>query len=463
VLDQDDRAKRCDLLLALGEALVSAGETTRARESVATDALAAAQAIGDRLLASRTCQLVWRTYSRVTGSFGGEFERWAELADRYADDGTVQRVHADVWLAMVSAARGRGAEARGLEQRALQLALRLDDPAGIVMTSLQFLFAPGLTPEENGERLAVAEALSMHSLVTVAAKDLALLLMYLGYVSLTWGRREEAEQHWQRAREAVSRSRDAEAAFIPFQIDGMLGTLDGELERVLQIEAQMRAAGIGVDREQAGRQFGARVVRPALFYLGRAAEALPSIRPGQDLFFNRGINAAQRAACLAHMGQAAESEEILSGMLSARDMSQPDDSTPTNALRYLLEAAVLLGEINAARVLSERLSSMAGLLHTSAEQTHCIGRFCGAAAVLYGDHNKARGYYEQAIELCENVRFRPELALTRLGLAELLLDHYPDERAAAIEHLDFAIGELRGMKMQPALERALRHKEVLKA
>jgi hypothetical protein len=55
------------------------------------------------------------------------------------------------------------------------------------------------------------------------------------------------------------------------------------------------------------------------------------------------------------------------------------------------------------------------------------------------------------------------LALTRLELAELLLDDYPEERVAATEHLDFAIAEFRGMKMQPSLERALRHKDVLKA
>ena len=48
-------------------------------------------------------------------------------------------------------------------------------------------------------------------------------------------------------------------------------------------------------------------------------------------------------------------------------------------------------------------------------------------------------------------------------MSELLLAHHPDERAAAMEHLDFAIAEFRDMKMQPSLERALRHKELLKA
>jgi hypothetical protein len=94
---------------------------------------------------------------------------------------------------------------------------------------------------------------------------------------------------------------------------------------------------------------------------------------------------------------------------------------------------------------------------------YCIGRLCGGAAALRGEPDKARGYYQQAIEICEKVRFRPELALTRLEVAELLLLHYPDERAEALQQLDFAIAEFREMKMQPSLERALRHKEVLKA
>ncbi len=61
------------------------------------------------------------------------------------------------------------------------------------------------------------------------------------------------------------------------------------------------------------------------------------------------------------------------------------------------------------------------------------------------------------------VGFRPEVALTRLALAELLLAGDADERAEALGHLDVAIGEFRAMQMQPALERALRNKDILKA
>jgi len=59
--------------------------------------------------------------------------------------------------------------------------------------------------------------------------------------------------------------------------------------------------------------------------------------------------------------------------------------------------------------------------------------------------------------------FAPKSSLTRLQLAELLLEHYPKERVEAPELLDLAIAEFRNMKMQPSLERALRHKDILKA
>jgi hypothetical protein len=87
----------------------------------------------------------------------------------------------------------------------------------------------------------------------------------------------------------------------------------------------------------------------------------------------------------------------------------------------------------------------------------------GAASAFLGDHAQARKDYTLAVELSSKIRNRPEMALSRLGLAELLLDHYPAERAEAAKHLDAAIGEFRDMKMQPSLERALKRKEILKA
>jgi len=87
----------------------------------------------------------------------------------------------------------------------------------------------------------------------------------------------------------------------------------------------------------------------------------------------------------------------------------------------------------------------------------------GGAAALLGQYEEARQNYQEATKICAEMRFRPELALTGLQLAELLLDHFPQERAEAISHLDFTIGEFRERKMQRSMERALGNKEILKA
>jgi hypothetical protein len=79
-----------------------------------------------------------------------------------------------------------------------------------------------------------------------------------------------------------------------------------------------------------------------------------------------------------------------------------------------------------------------------------------------GDRTAARAYYVQALESAGKIRFRPELALTHLRLAELLLKETDDAaRAGAHEHLDLAIPELRDMKIQPALELAPDLRETL--
>ena len=132
------------------------------------------------------------------------------------------------------------------------------------------------------------------------------------------------------------------------------------------------------------------------------------------------------------------------------------------ALVLMLEAAVLAQHERAAQVLFNLLAGGSyktpGLYNPT-----CVARHLGGAAALLGSHEEARKHYEEAMKVCTGMKFRPELALTRLQLAQLLLEHYPRERAAALEHLDFAVSEFRDMKMQPWLERGFRHKEILRA
>ena len=124
-----------------------------------------------------------------------------------------------------------------------------------------------------------------------------------------------------------------------------------------------------------------------------------------------------------------------------------------------LQSAVLIGHRKATELLLHRLN-VPGL---NIQFPRCVLRILGSAATLLERYEQAKEHYKEAIKVCADMRFRPELALSRLQFAELLLDHYPNEKSEALEHLDFAIKECREMKMQSALERALRRKDILKA
>jgi DNA-binding NarL/FixJ family response regulator len=82
-------------------------------------------------------------------------------------------------------------------------------------------------------------------------------------------------------------------------------------------------------------------------------------------------------------------------------------------------------------------------------------RLLGDAAASLGERAQAHAYYARALEACATIGFRPEIALSHLGLGELLLRAGARERVEALAHLDFAIDEFRAMGMQPALERTL--------
>ena len=159
--------------------------------------------------------------------------------------------------------------------------------------------------------------------------------------------------------------------------------------------------------------------------------------------------AIARALVLAFLGRR---DELMAIRSKFGNISSDEDWSGLQILAGLLEVSVRYADVPSTEKLLARLESMAGRLQH--DYLVSFGRLLGEGAVLLGRPAQARDFYAQAMGICEKVRFRPELALTRLDLAELLLAHYPDELKEALEHLAFSIGEFSGMHMQPAVARA---------
>jgi len=273
----------------------------------------------------------------------------------------------------------------------------------------------------------------------------------------------------------------------------VVATLDGDLEGAVSVKERLLALGEELGAPgQALMQASAATAR-SLIYLGRPEEWLTLESQQAELAGVEGqVQATYRARALAYVGKAAEAREALAVPLQEWVMSRKQDEVQISYLFQLLEPAVLAEHQEAVAILVPLLAPVSHLAAVYGDPT-CLARHLGAGAALLGEPEQARAYYLQALEVCAKIRHRPDIALTRLGLAELLLaeaekgDASPlvavhpelvkgrtargstgspraDEmRREALEHLDFAIEEFREMKMQPSLERALRHKELLKA
>ena len=488
VLDPEDQPKRCDLLIAQGQALLPGGEPLRVGEALAPEAFALAEGIGDDRRAFSACWLALEGLTRYgANTMWGTpaFLRWAERADHYALPETSERAYADVALASARFARGGYAEASVLRRRARDFYRRNTEGSDLASPAL---LGVQEAPKYAEDRLVVArETVASESEYGISMLQ-ATSLWSAGLVLLENGDLSGAEAAWDRQREAGERGHDL--GMLRLQIlrqavtEAIGGRMDVALDLIDEWGRRSEEAGMGVG----GRQLGANTALRPLLHLGRAQEAL-EVTEG-----DRRVRAAAAggppplmpppllhrvALCLAHLGRHDEAREVLHEFMDRLGIGpgEDDGEAPAAFFTNLLETAVLIGDEDVARILAQRLIPSASSATGGLAQT-TVARHLAAAAAMLGEPDQARAYYQQALDAAGTIGFRPEIALTRLQLAELLLAQSQQTEAAhpepvegraeelrreAIEHLDFAIAELRDMKMQPSLERALRHRDILKA
>ena len=499
VLDPNDKAVRCDLLLALGEALMPSGEPMRAAEEVAEEAFGLAESLADNHRLSLACLMAIEGLSRYSTnmSVNPQYRDWVARADQYASSGTAARVQADLALYGVRRREGRIAEAWELQRKALETARQLNDKESLFRAYLPMLL--NVSPQRQEERLRVARDLSEQSYDGVSARTLGVVLIRSGLAQLDGGDRERAEDIWRRGVEIAARIQDADPVIRSLRMEPALCTVDGRLEEALSAVQRNLARAEELGMPVLGRGFASEDSLRPLLLLGRALDAMSTLPQGAQLV---GVDEPEhvvvtRVLCLAHLNQRAEAQAALHECLDQLVIHREEGETPAYILALMLEAAILVADHDSVSLLAKRLADAPQLAVCDWAMT-CAARHLGAAALLLGEREKARAYYHQALEVCAKVRFRPEIALTRLQLAELLLQEAEDMRQSqgrgdlaptgdmpdvgdgspvptasvqtaedihreAMEHLNFAIGEFQEMKMQPSLERALRHKGFLKA
>ena len=396
VLDPEDKPKRCDLLLGLGDSLMPAGEPRRAFEVVAPEALALAEALSDAGRASAACQLALTGLMRYgSGTMLGtpEYRHWAMMADTYAPPGTRERVHADYALSAVRYAEERRKESWALAGHALDLARQLEEPETLFFAALGILGRPQ-APHHQDEQMRLAKEFSDQTREGVSARTLGVVLHLAGYAHLAMGDRDRAEGLWGDVEKLARRTLDTDLLLLSLSSEPLVATLDGHLEGALDSATRLYSKAKGLGSPVLGRQFADEASFRPLLYLGRAEEAMAALTRACDM---AGVQpvwevSLQRVLCLAHLDRRAEAWDELGELLQQRVVGPEADETPATFLTTLLEAAVLIGDQDAAEILARRLAGLVSLAADSSYLT-CIARHLGGAAALSGSPDQARTFY----------------------------------------------------------------------
>ncbi|MBE0610234.1 MAG: AAA family ATPase, partial [Dehalococcoidia bacterium] len=455
VADADPRL-RCDLLFELGEALLSVGDPARAVE-FAEQAFAVAEACQDSPRASRACRVArLGMLHALTGVAPStpEFQMWAERAQRHAAPDTVERARACVMLGDTLVITRRRLEAWELYQEGFAIARRRHSAELLYDIATQYCGWGVPVGKEAEKRRLVHEVMEFPR--AISTETLGRFGVYEGWMHLDWGDAHRGWEAWQNLRDLERRTHSAFLEPFAVRIDIIGLIIKGCLEEAVEAADRLIARADSVGGEVMGRLWSANVVYRALIYLGRPAEAVERLdaavrRPG--LSGRPDALAVGQLCSLAALSEDPARRDELRELLTALDPGPDGESTTTHHLLALLEAALALGDADAVARFALLLAP-AGALALGFQFLSCPARVLGRADRFLGRPAEARSWFRRAVEVADSIRFRPEMAMARLELAELISQEFPADAGDARDLLAAVLPELEAMGMAPALERA---------
>jgi hypothetical protein len=264
-----------------------------------------------------------------------------------------------------------------------------------------------------------------------------------------WGDRPAAEAARDEHRALLDRTDDPMIQIRSIAMDTWFAFVDGRLEENLTTARQLVAFGASSGSHQLAQGHARGLTKLSLIYMGLPDDEIAAPLPPRVPNLPSGLSSQRHA----YFGCLADARQTVRGNVERWVTERTLSDIPQRALLSMLEASVLAGDGEMAAVLSMPVEGCDLMLGSSGifEFTG-VARHLGGTAALLGDTERARGYYTKALELSEKARFRPEIALTHLQIAELLVN----DGVVARVHLERAISELKEMKMRLPLERALR-------
>ena len=450
IVAPNDSEKLYQLLMELSASLLSSGEAERVFTETVRRACEMAEKLGGGIPAARAAEMAATAmvYHHGTPCFlMPEYATWCEIMNKNAPPDSRERAMADCWTAWISWAHKDSRTTWPLRKSALELARRLGDPQALATAMFGFT-VPGGPITWDEERLSAARELKDMPRTGLQPFMVGQMLWSLADMLADGGDIKAAQQIWKELDAYTDHVEDPYVlAWRAFALSTQ-AYFAGDLDRSIEIGIDMdnRADSLGIPVW--GRLVGSWSKSAALPTLGRLDEMLQvawawDVLPWGD---------AQLAALNAMGGRLDDARRAVDNTIE-RWRATGEEWTDRITLMALLVAALKLEDKQLVSELARRLE---GAMPYS-NNNLCItnGRLLGRAAVLLGDPSAARSHFEDGLAVAQKLGVRPEVAIVRQDLARLLFEHFPDERAAAAEHLNFATQEAQAMKINPLLEECL--------
>jgi hypothetical protein len=282
VLNLDDKEKVCDLLIALGDILITVGEPQRAFNVDLQEAFSLAEAIGEKANAAHACSLAMVAllfYGAGVGSWSTpEAAQWLDRADRYAAPDSPARVCANIGIGEQKAFGGIFAHRFDMANEGFRFLIRNVELARRVNDTEAFWFAACArlntvsAPQHAKARLDLAEELAQKARAGISPRLYGLGARLIGDVFLESGNRQRAEEFFSELKQTAERSGQVNLLIASKACDSFLATMDGNLEEAVAICQSILARGDQPGVAQWANLFGSIAGYQPLLLLGRFDE-----------------------------------------------------------------------------------------------------------------------------------------------------------------------------------------------
>ena len=447
ILDPGDREMRCDLLLALGDATISIGDFDRVNDTIAIGAFLLAEAISDSVRASRACQLA---FSGLADAQDFQAMRiWSDRASGYEGIEPALSARTRAMMAMVLRHEQRRGESRIARKEAVDYARESGDRDTFLATANTYLMLP-TSPELERTKTALADEALSSPIEQISIRRRGFILWNAALEALAWGDRERAEGFQARLRDLAERTGHRVPQRCLARVEHTFAMVEGRFDDAILLE------GEEMNHVLAG--WGSSMGIAAKFHLGLTVDVLGG---GGAVETSRFFREREEILAFAASGRIEEAKAKLMPLFDADRQLEPDAGLDTDEMVITLEAALLLREPSVVDHMASLLAAEPALITHRWSGPTCVARVLGGASLFLMRQEESGAYYQQALEVCNRIQFRPEIALVRLGQAELIASHYRSDLPEAVVHLGFVVAEFTEMGMQPALNRAVALQERL--